>query len=125
VDGNDPIVSWHALERAMSYCRTERRPFMLEAMVSRLYGHSSSSGALRVKNEADCIELFEQKLLAAGVLDQETIDRTRAHARSEAEEALEQTLGEPRPTQADIHKHTYAPSTVDVVYPEDYTGLPS
>ena len=44
VDGNDPVASWFAIERAMHYCRTERRPFMLEAMVSRLYGHSSSSG---------------------------------------------------------------------------------
>ena len=24
----------------------------------------------------------------------------------------------------DVFKHTYAPSPVDVVYPEDYTGLP-
>ncbi len=45
VDGNDPIASWHALDRAMTYCRRERKPFLLEALVSRLYGHSSSSGA--------------------------------------------------------------------------------
>ncbi len=45
VDGNDPVASWAAIERAMHYCRSERRPYILEAMVSRLYGHSSSSGA--------------------------------------------------------------------------------
>ncbi len=45
VDGNDPIASWHSIRRAMDYCRRERRPFMIEAKVSRLYGHSSSSGA--------------------------------------------------------------------------------
>jgi hypothetical protein len=28
------------------------------------------------------------------------------------------------PTAADVEKHTYAPSTVDAVYPGDYTGLP-
>ncbi len=32
----------------MRYVRTERRPFLLEAHVSRLNGHSSSSGANRV-----------------------------------------------------------------------------
>ena len=42
--------------RAMDYCRRERRPYMLEAMVSRLHGHSSSSGAARVKDEPDCID---------------------------------------------------------------------
>ena len=67
VDGNDPIASWHAIRRGMDYCRNERRPYMLEALVSRLYGHSSSSGAARVKNEPDCIELFEKKLLDTGV----------------------------------------------------------
>src|SRR5438876_6746473 len=74
VDGNDPIASWHAIQRAMEYCRTKRKPCMLEAMVSRLYGHSSSSGALRVKNEPDCIELFEQRLLDKGVLDRVLIE---------------------------------------------------
>ena len=26
VDGNDPVASWHAIRRAMAYCRRERRP---------------------------------------------------------------------------------------------------
>jgi 2-oxoisovalerate dehydrogenase E1 component alpha subunit len=125
VDGNDPVPSWHAIQRAMHYCRTEHRPFMLEAMVSRLYGHSSSSGALRVRNEADCIALFEQRLLRAGILEQQAIDRIHEEAVAEAEAALEQALDEPRPTPEDINRFTYAPSPVDVVYPEDYTGLPS
>jgi 2-oxoisovalerate dehydrogenase E1 component alpha subunit len=125
VDGNDPVASWHAIQRAMAYCRHERRPFMLEALVSRLYGHSSSSGALRVKNEPDCIALFEQKLLRAGVLDPETIKRTHAEALDEAEAALEEALHEPQPTPEDINRYTYASSPVDVVYPDDYMGLPS
>jgi 2-oxoisovalerate dehydrogenase E1 component alpha subunit len=125
VDGNDPIASWHAIDRAIHYCRIERRPFMLEAYTSRLYGHSSSSGALRVKDEIDCIELFEQKLLKAGILDQVAIDSAHEEAAAEAEAAVEQTLDEPRPAPADVYKHTFAPSPIDEVYPGDYTGLPS
>ncbi len=125
VDGNDPIASWHAIKRAMDYCRSERRPYMLEALVSRLYGHSSSSGALRVKNEPDALPLFEQKLVGAGLLDRESIAQIHEEARAETEAALEQALNEPRPTPEDIHRHCYAPSPVDVVYPDDYTGLPS
>jgi 2-oxoisovalerate dehydrogenase E1 component alpha subunit len=124
VDGNDPVASWHAIHRAMCYCRDKRRPFMLEALVSRLHGHSSSSGALRVKNEPDCIALFERKLLDAGALDSEMIDRAHEEAEAEAEAALEQALREPKPTAADVYKFTYAPSAVDPIYPEDYTGLP-
>ncbi|MCS6852211.1 MAG: thiamine pyrophosphate-dependent dehydrogenase E1 component subunit alpha [Gemmataceae bacterium] len=124
VDGNDPIASWHAIHRGMTYCRQQRRPYMIEAMVSRLYGHSSSSGALRVKDEPDCIELFEQKLLAAGIMDEAEVHRIHAEARAEADEAAEQALGEPEPTAEDVERFTYAPSRVDAVYPEDYTGLP-
>jgi 2-oxoisovalerate dehydrogenase E1 component alpha subunit len=125
VDGNDPIASWHAIRRAMAYCRRERRPFLLESRVSRLYGHSSSSGALRVKGEPDCIDLFENKLLEAGVLDPAAIERIHNEARAETEEALEQALREPKPTAEDVEKFTYAPSPVDAVYPDDYTGLPN
>jgi len=124
VDGNDPIASWHALNRAMTYCRTERRPFMLEALVSRLYGHSSSSGALRVKSEPDCIPLFEKKLIAAGILDETLIAHTHEEAEVEAEHALDQALHEPKPQPSDVEKYTYADSEVDAVYPGDYTGLP-
>jgi 2-oxoisovalerate dehydrogenase E1 component alpha subunit len=125
VDGNDPIASWHAISRAMHHCRTTRRPFILEAMVSRLYGHSSSSGALRAKGECDAIERFEQKLLQAGVLDQATIEQTHEDALAEVEAALEQALSEPQPRPEDVERFTYAPSEVDVVYPNDYTGLPA
>ncbi|MCI0455392.1 MAG: thiamine pyrophosphate-dependent dehydrogenase E1 component subunit alpha [Gemmataceae bacterium] len=124
VDGNDPVASWHAIRRAMDYCRQERKPFLLEALVSRLYGHSSSSGALRVKEEPDCLVLFEQRLLEAGILDPEAVEEIRAAAKAESEAALEDVLREPRPQPADVEKHTYAPSRVDPIYPEDYTGLP-
>jgi len=124
VDGNDPVASWHAIRRGMDHVRHHHRPYMLEARVSRLYGHSSSSGALRVKNEADCIPLLEKRLLEAHALDEETIGQTHADADHEAEAALEQALREPKPTPADVERHTYAPSTVDAVYPLDYTGLP-
>ena len=50
IDGNDPVNSWKSqLSEIIAYIRTEqRRPFVLEAMTSRLHGHSSSSGAARV-----------------------------------------------------------------------------
>jgi 2-oxoisovalerate dehydrogenase E1 component alpha subunit len=124
VDGNDPIASWHAIQRAMNYCRTQRKPCMLEAMVSRLYGHSSSSGALRVKNEPDCIALFEEKLLAKGVIDSVQIESIHEEAKEEAESALEQASKESKPRPEDVEKFTYADSAVDAVYPRDYTGLP-
>jgi 2-oxoisovalerate dehydrogenase E1 component alpha subunit len=124
VDGNDPVASWHAIDRAMTWCRRERRPFMLEANVSRLYGHSSSSGALRVKAEPDCIALFEERLKAAGLMDGAAIGKVHEEIKSEIEAAVDEVLKEPKPTGADVKLHTYADSPVDAVYPGDYTGLP-
>lgn len=125
VDGNDPVASWHAISRAREYCESKRRPFMLEARVSRLYGHSSSSGALRVPGEPDCIELFEEKLLAAGAIDQHGINEIHLAAQAEAEAALEQALAEPQPGAEHIPLHTYAPSQVDAFYPRDFDQLPT
>ncbi len=124
VDGNDAVASWHAIRRAMAYVRHERRPFMLEALVSRLYGHSSSSGALRVKGEPDCIERLEKRLVEAGASDAAGIERIREEAQAEAEAALDQASREAKPTAADVELQTYAASAVDAVYPGDYTGLP-
>lgn len=124
VDGNDPVASWHAVARAMRHCRAERGPFLLEANVSRLYGHSSSSGALRVKNEADPIELFERKLVEQGAADRAALGRAREEAFDEVEADYERVLSEPQPEPGDVEKHTYADSKYDAVYPGDYTGLP-
>ncbi|OGS35559.1 MAG: hypothetical protein A2506_03260 [Elusimicrobia bacterium RIFOXYD12_FULL_66_9] len=66
VDGNDLLASWLAIEEALAYVRKNRRPYLLEAKASRLYGHSSSSGANRIP-EADCIALFEDELTARGL----------------------------------------------------------
>jgi 2-oxoisovalerate dehydrogenase E1 component alpha subunit len=124
VDGNDPIASWFAVKKAMQYCRTQRRPYLLEARVSRLNGHSSSSGAPR-SADPDCLALFEEKLLASQWLDRAALDRIHQEAHAEADAAVAQAMREPRPRPEDTEKFTYAPSPVDKVYPEDYTGLPS
>jgi 2-oxoisovalerate dehydrogenase E1 component subunit alpha len=124
VDGNDPIASWHALERAFEYCRRRRRPYLLEARVSRLHGHSSSSGASRVTSEPDCLALFEAKLIETGALDPEMAETVIREAHEEAAAAVEQAVSEPQPTADDVNRFSYAPSEVDAVYPEDYTGLP-
>ena len=124
VDGNDPVASWHAIDRAMRHVRETQTPFVLEAKVSRLNGHSSSSGARRVAGEIDCLAEFERKLVEAGAIDADAAQAMREAAVKEANDAANQAVSEAQPGAGDVARDTYAPSAYDAVYPIDYTGLP-
>ncbi len=124
IDGTDPVAAWHGIDRAMRYCRRERKPFLLEVLVSRMHGHSSSSGAQREWAAADPVALFEQRLIDAGAIDANGVRALRDEAKAEADHAAVEATSEPHPTVADLYRDTYAPSRVDAVYPRDYTGLP-
>jgi 2-oxoisovalerate dehydrogenase E1 component alpha subunit len=108
IDGNDPEVSFQALERAIAYVRTERKPFLLEAMVSRLYGHSSASGANFVKAEIDCVARFERKLEERGVLTRAQMDEMRARFTQELLDASKRVREEPQPKPEAIWDHVFA-----------------
>ena len=67
VNGNDAIETYLALQAEMAYIRKTGKPVVMEFMVSRLYGHSSATGANREKGE-DCIESLERKMIDAGMI---------------------------------------------------------
>jgi 2-oxoisovalerate dehydrogenase E1 component alpha subunit len=108
VDGNDPETSWRAISRAMDYVRAERRPFLLEATVSRLYGHSSSSGANFVTEEADCVARFEKSLVERGIQTKAQQEQLRERMTQELLEATKRVREEPQPAPEDAHKHVFA-----------------
>jgi 2-oxoisovalerate dehydrogenase E1 component alpha subunit len=108
IDGNDPEVSYRELSAAMEYVRTERRPLLLEAMVSRLYGHSSASGANRTNDEADCIAGFERRLEERGLLTRQQMDELRAQFTAELLAAHKQVKEEPQPDPKSIYEHVFA-----------------
>ena len=113
IDGNDPEVAWREIAQAMEYVRTERKPFLLEAMVSRLHGHSSASGANRVADEADCIVGFEKKLEQRGLLTRKQMDELRARFTLELQEAHKKVRQESMPDPKSIWQHVF--SDVDLV----------
>ena len=108
----------------MHYCRTERRPYMLEALVSRLYGHSSSSGA-RAATTPIASRCSRSGCWHAGLIDQPEIDRIHEEAKAEADAAAAEAVQRAEAAAGGRREaFTYAPSPVDAVYPDDYTGLP-
>jgi 2-oxoisovalerate dehydrogenase E1 component alpha subunit len=108
IDGNDAETAYREIKRAMDYVRSERKPFLLEAMVSRLYGHSSASGANFVPDEADCLTLFEKKLEHRGILTRAAMDELRARTTQELLEASKRIRDEPPPKPEDIWSHVFA-----------------
>ena len=108
LNGNDPQESYQGLQEAMSYIRRERKPVVLEAYVSRLYGHSSASGANFVNEEDDPIPLFEQKLEAEGILSRKEMDQVREHYDAEMLDMAKKVKHEPMPDPASIYDYTYA-----------------
>jgi 2-oxoisovalerate dehydrogenase E1 component alpha subunit len=108
IDGNDPEVSYRELSAAMEYVRTERKPFLMEAVLSRLYGHSSASGANRINDEADCITGFERRLEERRLLTRQQMDELRAQFAAELLAAHKQVKEEPQPDPKSIHDHVFA-----------------
>jgi 2-oxoisovalerate dehydrogenase E1 component alpha subunit len=107
INGNDVEESWTALEAAIKYVREERKPFLLEAKVSRLYGHSSASGANFVPGEEDCLARFEEKLEKEGVLTRTQMDKIRDEYTAQMLEQSKQVKTEPAPSGDTIYDHVY------------------
>ncbi len=107
INGNDPAESWFGIQEAMKYIRKERKPYILEARCSRLYGHSSSSGANKV-NEVDCIKYFEEQLLKRNIATEKELEKVWTDNRKACDEAYEQVKQEPYPEADDIWKHVFA-----------------
>jgi 2-oxoisovalerate dehydrogenase E1 component alpha subunit len=108
IDGNDPEVSWAALKKALDYVRTERKPYLLEAMVSRLHGHSSASGANFVKEETDCLSRFEQRLEEKKLLTRGQMDDMRAKYTQELLVASQKVRDEPQPKPETVWDYVFA-----------------
>lgn len=109
VDGNDPEKSWVALKEAMEYVRVERRPFLLEASVSRLYGHSSSSGSNYVSEEVDCLVQLEETLERRGWRSRDEASAMRKAFEATMQADYKKVCGEPAPQPEQVWEHVFRP----------------
>lgn len=107
IDGNDVLESWTALEEAFAYVRKQRKPYLLEVRASRLYGHSSSSGANRIK-EPDCIGLLETALLDRGLAKAADFKKTWEKEAAALDEAHKTVKAEPFPSVETIWEDVFA-----------------
>jgi 2-oxoisovalerate dehydrogenase E1 component alpha subunit len=107
INGNDPVETYIQMKDLMNYVRTKRKPVLVEAMVSRLYGHSSASGANLIP-EDDPVRMFETKLLNQGVVTEAEVKEVWARFEAEGRQAQEQVRQEPGPAPESVWDHVYA-----------------
>lgn len=108
IDGNDVVECYKALQSELEYVKKYRKPVLLEVLVSRLYGHSSASGASQIPDEVDPIKEFEKKLLSWDLISEKEIEALYSQYQQESLQALEIVRKEPVPTPESIWDHVYA-----------------
>ena len=101
INGNDVVEAWAALEEAFAYIRKNRKPYLLEAKCSRLYGHSSSSGANRIP-EADCIEILEKNMTDRGLAKTADFKKVWDREAQALDAAHKQVKAEPFPKEESV-----------------------
>lgn len=97
INGNDPIESYKTLKEDIEYIRKTGKPAFIEAYVSRLYGHSSASGANFVSEEQDGLKDFEMQLLKADYLKENQVQEVWSKHEAEGIRATEEARREPVP----------------------------
>lgn len=106
INGNDPIETYLALQSEMAFIRKTQKPVLLEAYVSRLYGHSSATGANLIP-ENDCVLLFQELLLKNDVLKDNDAKALWVQYEAEARQAQEAARQDPPPAADSIWENVY------------------
>ena len=126
VDGNDVLAVRDAARAALERARGEHQPGLLETVSYRLRGHSVVDPAkYRTEEEAervrrdDPLPAFRTRLMAGGVLDDETAAEIEAEADKAVTAAVDFADASPAPESTALFDYVYA----DPV-PSMYRGLP-
>jgi 2-oxoisovalerate dehydrogenase E1 component alpha subunit len=110
INGNDPIESYIAIKEEMDYIRKTGKPSFIEAKVSRLYGHSSASGANFVPHEVCPVREFETYLLKNKIITEKLVTELKTQYEKEGFEAQQLVRSEPVPSSDSIWEHVYVDS---------------
>ncbi len=115
VDGTDVIAVHDAVAEAVARARAGNGPSIVEGVTMRMHGHAEHDPADYVPKELyeewsvkDPVDLFEKRLVAAGVIDEATAEDTRKQARQAAIDARKKALADPMPEATNVEDGVYA-----------------
>jgi 2-oxoisovalerate dehydrogenase E1 component len=116
-DGTEPLESYAAIKRAVTYCRARRGPALVHAHVTRPYSHSLSDDERLYKppeerdEEArrDPIPKFGLFLVREGIVDERELERLEADVDREVRQAADRALEAEAPARDSIRLWVYSP----------------
>jgi pyruvate dehydrogenase E1 component alpha subunit len=115
VDGTDALAVHEATVEAVARARAGEGPSLIEGVTMRMHGHAEHDPADYVLPELyeeykkkDPVELYENVLINAGVLDADTAKQVREDARQAAIAARKKALSDPMPDPSNIEDGVYA-----------------
>ncbi|MGH2708941.1 MAG: pyruvate dehydrogenase (acetyl-transferring) E1 component subunit alpha [Actinomycetota bacterium] len=117
VDGQDVLVMYAAMERAVQRARTAKHPTLLEVRTYRFMGHSMSDpihGHYRTREEVedqrkrDPIAVWSHRLIAEGILDEAAVKVMDQEVVAEVEDAYQFADQAPDPEPDALFTDVYA-----------------
>jgi TPP-dependent pyruvate/acetoin dehydrogenase alpha subunit len=115
VDGTDALAVHDAVAEAVARARAGEGPSIVEGVTMRMHGHAEHDPADYVPKEMfdewakkDPVELLENVLLEAGVIDTDTAKQVREDARQQAIAARRKALADPMPDPSTVEEGVYA-----------------
>lgn len=115
-DGHDLYEVRFTMDKFLKIAREESKPAVVEIRTYRYRGHSVADpdNTYRTKQEIeeyrntkDPIQVFQNKFLGEGVIDEALVEKINQEAIDEAETAAQFADASPYPTAADIQKDVY------------------
>jgi len=115
VDGNDVLAVRDAVRRAATLAREQHQPSLIEAVSFRLRGHSvvdpdryRDPEEVKKGREQDPVPAFAERLMAAGMLDEQQIQEIEARAQQEVDVAVQFAEESPYPSVDTLFDFMYA-----------------
>jgi pyruvate dehydrogenase E1 component alpha subunit len=115
VDGTDVLAVYDAVAEGVARARKGEGPSLIEAVTMRMHGHAEHDPADYVPKEMfeewrkkDPVELFENRLIEGGVIDEAYAKEIRDQARQHAIAARKKALSDPMPDASTVEDGVYA-----------------
>jgi pyruvate dehydrogenase E1 component alpha subunit len=115
VNGNDADEVYRVASRLAWHCRDGNGPALMEAMTYRMRGHGEydkqhyvDPAELKAWAQRDPIRTYRQRLVEAGVVDEDAVDAMQQDARRRVDEAVAFADQSPYPPAEDALVHVWA-----------------